>query len=331
MGCSGSRVCRCYKKQKQKGTTSKQHEEPIQELVTLQGDDVSVGASNQLEKAKATFLQGHEKELQIIREEHDRELTQLKENLSASHAAEKQQLQLRHTEEVKGLRQELQEKKESNAKIEELETRHSEYVQALRGDCETTLIELIKSHKQEKKSLAESLENRCSSLQETIEELTAQINSFQEKTKKIEDAILRRDLRQDNQDMRPPSLFWEQELESLRFVVEMKNERIHKLDKKLLRMENLAELNASLEEKIKSLQQECEDMQVRLKNQVVYARQLSVEHVALQQTLEKESVAKQRVCQKNEELLWKLENGEVSPTAGSMWKPQPESLEISSR
>lgn len=36
-----------------------------------------------------------------------------------------------------------------------------------------------------------------------------------------------------------PSPFWEQELESLHFVIEMKNEHIHGLDKKLLHLETV--------------------------------------------------------------------------------------------
>lgn len=36
-----------------------------------------------------------------------------------------------------------------------------------------------------------------------------------------------------------PSPFWEQELESLHFVIEMKNEHIHGLDKKLLNLESV--------------------------------------------------------------------------------------------
>lgn len=35
------------------------------------------------------------------------------------------------------------------------------------------------------------------------------------------------------------SQFWEQELESLHFVIEMKNERIHELDKRLILMETV--------------------------------------------------------------------------------------------
>ncbi|EOB07949.1 Coiled-coil domain-containing protein 69, partial [Anas platyrhynchos] len=69
-----------------------------------------------------------------------------------------------------------------------------------------------------------------------------------------------------------PSPFWEQELESLHFVIEMKNEHIHGLDKKLLNLETVAERNLLLEEKLKTLQQENEDLQARTQNHLVMTR-----------------------------------------------------------
>uniref|UniRef100_A0A8C5IDI6 CCD69 protein n=1 Tax=Junco hyemalis TaxID=40217 RepID=A0A8C5IDI6_JUNHY len=69
-----------------------------------------------------------------------------------------------------------------------------------------------------------------------------------------------------------PNPFWEQELESLHFVIEMKNEHIHGLDKKLLHLETVEERNLQLEEKVKTLQQENEDLQVRTQNHLVMAR-----------------------------------------------------------
>ncbi|XP_067852182.1 coiled-coil domain-containing protein 69-like [Heptranchias perlo] len=335
MGCSSSKLC-CCKSRKEKEAPSKQHKEFSQELEALHGDgDLPANVSDQLQKAKAALLERHERQLQGIREEHERDLTQLREDLCSTHSAEKQQLQHVHTEDIEKLKQELMQKKEaeqSDSRIVELKTSHSEYVKALREECEAALSGLIKLHKQEKKSLTESFGKANTCLQERIEELTTQVNSFQKKTKKIEDAILRRDLSKDNQDSRPPNLFWEQELESLHFVVEMKNERIHQLDKKVLQMENLVEINSLLEEKVKTLQQENEDLKVRLKNQQAFARQLSIEHEVLQQTLEKEALVKERLCQEREELVWKLQNGDMSPTVETSWRPlHSESLEISLR
>ncbi|XP_048459523.1 microtubule-associated tumor suppressor 1 homolog [Rhincodon typus] len=112
----------------------------------------------------------------------------------------------------------------------------------------------------------------------------------------------------------------------------MKNERIHQLDKEVLQMKNLIEINNILEEKVKILQQENEDLKVRLTNQQAFARQLTKEHEVLQQTLEKETTAKERLCQEKDELVWKLQNGNASPTVETSWKLlHSESLEVSLR
>ncbi|XP_038652041.1 coiled-coil domain-containing protein 69-like [Scyliorhinus canicula] len=334
MGSSSSKLC-CCKSRKKKETPSKQHKELSQELAALHGDGDALGnVSDQLQKTDAAFPGRHEKELQGIEEEHKRELTRVREDLSSTHSAEKKQLQQIHVEDIQKLKQELQKKEATqlDARIVELETSHSEYVKVLREECEATIAGFIKLHKQEQKSLTESFTKTNKCLQEKIEELTAQINSFQKKTKKIEDAILRRDRSKDNQDSRPPNLFWEQELESLHFVVEMKNERIHQLDKEVLRTKNLIEINNLLEEKVKLLQQENEDVKVRLTNQQAFARQLSMEHDVLQQTLEKEAMVKEKLCHEKDELTWKLQNGNVSPTVETSWKPlHSESLELSLR
>ncbi|XP_067900021.1 coiled-coil domain-containing protein 69-like [Heterodontus francisci] len=334
MGSSSSKLC-CSKSRKKKEAPSKQHKEFSQELTALHGDgDLCGNVSDQLQKAEADLLGRHEKALQRIREEHETELTRLREDLCSTHRAEKEQLQHLHAEDTQKLKQELQKKEaeQSDSRIVELKTSHSEYIKVLREECEAALAGLIKLHKQEQKSLTESFAKTNTCLQERIEELTAQVNSFQKKTKKIEDAIFRRDLSKDNQDLHPPNLFWEQELESLHFVVEMKNERIHQLDKKVLQMKNLVETNILLQEKVKTLQQENEDLKVRLTNQQALARQLSIEHEVLQQTLEKEAMVKERLCQEKDELVWKLQNGNASPTVEASWRPlHSESLETSLR
>ncbi|EMP24709.1 Coiled-coil domain-containing protein 69 [Chelonia mydas] len=90
--------------------------------------------------------------------------------------------------------------------------------------------------------LRETYERSLSSLQEVIDGLNSQLKSFQEKMKRVEESILSRDYKKHIQDYGSPSQFWEQELESLHFVIEMKNERIHDLDKKLLNLETVVGL-----------------------------------------------------------------------------------------
>ncbi|KAG2455262.1 CCD69 protein, partial [Polypterus senegalus] len=93
----------------------------------------------------------------------------------------------------------------------------------------------------------------------------------------------------DRQTHGDPGQFWGQELESMVFVTEMKNERIQELNSKLIHMDNLI-LHKHLD-KLKKLTQE---------------------HHLLQQTLEKESLSKQKLHCEKEELLYRLINGDAT-------------------
>ncbi|XP_052540401.1 coiled-coil domain-containing protein 69 [Tympanuchus pallidicinctus] len=180
---------------------------------------------------------------------------------------------------------------------------------ALRREHEETLQELQRVHEQEKLLLAESHHRSQEALQETIAALKSQLQSFQDRMKRVEESLLSRDYKKHIEEHGSPSPFWEQELESLHFVIEMKNEHIHGLDKKLLNLESVAERNLLLEEKVKTLQQENEDLQVRTQNHLVMTRQLSEELLAIRGALEKESKLREQAHHEKEELLYRVLNG----------------------
>ncbi|PKU33323.1 coiled-coil domain-containing protein 69 [Limosa lapponica baueri] len=189
-----------------------------------------------------------------------------------------------------------------------------EQIDALRREHMETLQELQRAHEQEKLLLAESHHRSQAALQETIQTLNSQLKSFQERMKRVEESLLSTDYKKHIQEHGSPSPFWEQELESLHFVIEMKNEHIHGLDKKLLNLETVAERNLLLEEKVKTLQQENEDLQVRTQNHLDMARQLSEELLAARGALEKEAQLRDQAHREKEELLYRVLNGgEGSP------------------
>ncbi|NXP13924.1 CCD69 protein, partial [Thinocorus orbignyianus] len=189
-----------------------------------------------------------------------------------------------------------------------------EQFDALRREHMETLQELQRAHEQEKLLLAESHHRSQEALQETIQALNSQLKSFQERMKRVEESLLSTDYKKHIQEHGSPSPFWEQELESLHFVIEMKNELIHGLDKKLLNLETVAERNLLLEEKVKTLQQENEDLQVRTQNHLDMARQLSEELLAARGALEKEVQLRDQARREKEELLYRVLNrGDGSP------------------
>ncbi|NXA17592.1 CCD69 protein, partial [Ibidorhyncha struthersii] len=187
-----------------------------------------------------------------------------------------------------------------------------EQFDALRKKHTEALQELQRAHEQEKLLLAESHHRSQAALQETIQALNSQLKSFQERMKRVEESLLSTDYKKHIQEHGSPSPFWEQELESLHFVIEMKNEHIHGLDKKLLNLETVAERNLLLEEKVKTLQQENEDLQVRTQNHLCVpfaGGQLSEELLAARGALEKEAQLRDQARREKEELLYRVLNG----------------------
>uniref|UniRef100_A0A8C2VG37 Coiled-coil domain containing 69 n=2 Tax=Chinchilla lanigera TaxID=34839 RepID=A0A8C2VG37_CHILA len=154
----------------------------------------------------------------------------------------------------------------------ELLERLEEQRSVLEGQREEALRVLRASHEQEKEALTRSFQEAKAALQDTIAALTSQLEAFQAKMRRVEESVLTRDYRKHIQDYGSPNQFWEQELESLHFVIEMKSERIRELDKRLTLMETVKEKNLMLEEKITTLQQENEDLHVQAQNQVVVSR-----------------------------------------------------------
>ncbi|XP_058533848.1 coiled-coil domain-containing protein 69 [Ochotona princeps] len=213
-----------------------------------------------------------------------------------------------HEEERKNWAQQVENEREL-----ELQKRLEEQRRVLEGKQDEALRVLQASHEQEKEALTHSFQKAKAALQETIEGLTSQLEVFQGKMKRVEESILSRDYKKHIQVYGSPSQFWEQELESLHFVIEMKNECIHELDKRLLLMEAVKEKNLVLEEKITTLQQENEDLHVRARNQGLLSRQLSEDLLLARETLEKESQLRRQLQQEKEELLYRVLGADASP------------------
>ncbi|XP_050569541.1 coiled-coil domain-containing protein 69 [Cygnus atratus] len=255
------------------------------------------------ENANATLQHGAGQEKAALRDEQGTEAAQL----LRGHEEEEERLRGAPGTEAEGPRG-VSTQVEKGKDVE-LKEQLSERFDALRREHEETLQELRRAHEQEKLLLAESHHRSQETLQETVEALRSQLKSFQERMKRVEESLLSRDYKKHIEEHGSPSPFWEQELESLHFVIEMKNEHIHGLDKKLLNLETVAERNLLLEEKVKTLQQENEDLQVRTQNHLVMTRQLSEELLAARGALEKESQLREQARREKEELLYRVLNG----------------------
>ncbi|KAG8001889.1 Microtubule-associated tumor suppressor candidate 2 [Nibea albiflora] len=254
----------------------------------------SVKHWEQLQQEKQELERRFEAELQGLRAQQQRELGALEERLKSRHMAETESLQV-----------------QQRGELEELRLKQQEQVKRDNGVL-CLVLDLKMAHEQQTKSLVEEFEKIRLTLQDQVDTLTFQNRSLRDRAKRFEEA-LRRSTDEQIVDALAPYKHIEEDLKSLKEVLEMKNQQIHQQDLKISELEKIAEKNVYLEERLQVLQQQNEDLKERIDKNVAVSRQLSEENANLQVHVEKESNEKKRLSRTNEELLWRLQTGELSP------------------
>ncbi|KAF0039629.1 hypothetical protein F2P81_007864 [Scophthalmus maximus] len=286
-----------------------------QELVNLRGDLVgSVRSSERLEKEKEDLRVSLEEALQKVQEQHRRDVAELEQRLQAFYQAEWDKVHLTYQEEADKcktlMQQQMGELKANHEAMKlELQSSHAEQLQCVKQQHDMSLEELRNVHNQELQSLDKSLKDAEFSLFGQIDELTVENKALMEKltAEETKRKALAEKSRKD-----PHTLYLEQELESLKVVLDIKNKQLHQQEKKLMEINKLTEKNVKLDENLKKVQQENEDLKARMERHAALSRQLSTEQTVLQESLHKESKVNKRLSMENEELLWKLHNGDLS-------------------
>ncbi|KAM7412757.1 hypothetical protein PAMA_020232 [Pampus argenteus] len=277
----------------------------------------SVAHWEQLQQEKEELERRFEAELQGLRAQQQRELGALEERLKAQHTAESKSLQVQQRAELKELRVKQQGQIEEmfanhEESLMEMETAHNDTLATLQEEHARTVKNLKMAHEQQRKSLEEEFEKIRLSLQDQVDTLTFQNRSLRDRAKRFEEA-LRKSTDEQIVDALAPYKHIEEDLKSLKEVLEMKNQQIHQQDLKITELEKIAEKNVYLEERVQVLQQQNEDLKERIDKNLAVSRQLSEENANLQVNVEKESNEKKRLSRTNEELLWRLQTGELSP------------------
>lgn len=293
----------------------KQRKELSLEMMTLRGELVSSShVCERLEQEKEEARATMEEVLLRVQEQHRGELAQLEERLQTFYQAEWDKVHLTYQQEADKCKalMELQmgelRANHENLRLE-LENRHSEQLQCVKQQYEDSLEEVRKAHEQELQALERTLKEAEANLSGQIQELTAENGSLSQRLKAEEDR--RRELAEKNQKD-SHTLYLEQELESLKVVLDIKNKQLHQQDKKLMQMDKLMEKSVKINECLQKVQQENEELRARTDRHSALSRQLSTEQAVLQESLQKESKVNKRLSMENEELLWKLHNGDLS-------------------
>ncbi|XP_063750546.1 microtubule-associated tumor suppressor candidate 2-like isoform X2 [Eleginops maclovinus] len=274
-----------------------------------------------LHREKTALEVAFEQELQELQLQQEAELVAVEEGLRKCHSAEAEHLKEEHRSEMEELRIQQQEQVEEitvnhQAAIQELRDMHNITMATLHEEHARTMRDLRKAHEQQKTLLEEDFEKLRLALQDQVDTLTFQNESLKNKAKRFEEA-LRRSTDEQIVDALAPYQHIEQDLKSLKEVVEMKNQQIHQQEKKISDLEKVAQKNVFLEEKVQVLQQQNEDLKARIDNNLSLSRQLSEENANLHDSVEKESTEKKRLSRNNEELLWRLQTSPLMSPASS--------------
>lgn len=278
-----------------------------------------------LQKEKDELERRFEDEVRKLGWQQQAELQDLQERLQLQFQEEVTRLQEEHSAQLLRIRRQHQEQVEDitashEAALLEMENNHTVAIAILQDDHDHKVQELMSTHELEKKELEENFEKLRLSLQDQVDTLTFQSQSLRDRARRFEEA-LRKNTEEQLEVARAPYQHLEEDMESLKQVLEMKNQQIHQQEKKILELEKLVEKNIILEEKIQVLQQRNEDLKARIDQNTVVTRQLSEENANLQEYVEKETQEKKRLSRTNEELLWKLQTGDptspikLSPTS----------------
>uniref|UniRef100_A0AAY4B1P7 Microtubule associated scaffold protein 2 n=1 Tax=Denticeps clupeoides TaxID=299321 RepID=A0AAY4B1P7_9TELE len=295
-------VCVCVCVCLQSESTALRERQLSLELTRIR-DEVafSVECRERVQGEKAELEQRFDVQRQALRDQQRRELGTLEERLRMENCADVQRLHAQQRDQVEALRSQHQEL-----------TALFVYLNMLQ--CQPLVTDLKMAHEQQKKSLEEEFEKLRLSLQDQIDTLTFQNRSLKDRAKRFEEALRRST---DEQiDALAPYQHIEEDLKSLKDVLEMKNQQIHEQETKISELEKMAQKNVHLEERIQVLQQQNEDLKARIEinNSVLFIiRQLTEKNANLQEHVEKESNEKKRLSRTNEELLWRLQTGDLSP------------------
>ncbi|XP_026186608.1 coiled-coil domain-containing protein 69 isoform X1 [Mastacembelus armatus] len=239
----------------------------------------------------------------------------LKEVLSANGNPERAELLKDHAdEEVCALVLSILDKVKTETTAD-LNVLHEQKSQTATGEHERHVEELQKRHEQEKSELTEKFDAVEKILTVKVEELTAELQVYNELKRRAEESTFKKDLQRNIQAHGSPGAFWESEQESLVFVIEMKSERVQEQSRKLQQMEALVEKNLALEDQIIHILQQNEDLSVRIENCQTLIQQLSKEQQDLKRALESQAAVNLKLSQEKEQLMFKLRHRDSCPTS----------------
>ncbi|XP_054163751.1 putative uncharacterized protein DDB_G0277255 [Oppia nitens] len=229
---------------------------------------------------------------------------QLKDNLVAKNT-ELNDMKIIFEEQINQM---MKEREKNYHDLNELKVSHELNVKKLKEIHSSDVKNLEEMFRKELTKIEQNCDQLMSQIEEKDKELTQTKQTketLENRLKKIETNIMS-DKDKRFKYLTDKSKQLELEVESLKVVMDMKNEKIHTLERKMIETQEKINELPYAKETIRSLQQQVETLQVTLDRKIHQYNQLTREHHDLQELYEQEMREKRRLSMKNEELAFHL-------------------------
>jgi len=248
-------------------------------------------AHKDLEERHSKELLNFQSSMQVLKTEHEKNQREMNEkHLKEIEKFKEDTLTVMHEKEVK-----------HEEDIAKLMNKHKEEMVSLE-QTHTEMIESLKS-----KFIDQEAKLRCnfsdekSSLDERISELNAKIKS-------LEDNLMHgSDYRLKTAQNKMTNL--QQEIDSLKTVVEMRTSEVHELRAEKVKLEEKLEQFDQQQISIKKFTAQVEDLKEQLTAKCDIEQKIMEENRHLHQLVQKENFEKKRLSMENEQLSWKMNQG----------------------
>ncbi|XP_070605966.1 microtubule-associated tumor suppressor candidate 2 isoform X2 [Erythrolamprus reginae] len=215
------------------------------ELANVKDEVVlNTGKYETLQKEKEEMEKKFEGTVQKLTWQQQEELLALEERLQLQYSAELERLRENHQVKLERMKSQHQEQVDDIAATQEMavlemENSHAIAIAELQEEYEHKIQEMKSAHEQEKRELEENFEKLRLSLQDQVDTLTFQSQSLKDKAKRFEEA-LKKNTEEQLQVALAPYQHLEEDMKSLKQIMEMKNVLIHQQEKRILELERLA-------------------------------------------------------------------------------------------
>ncbi|CAG5122684.1 unnamed protein product [Candidula unifasciata] len=271
------------------------------------------------------------------REEHKKITQEMDDTFNAALTTQRDELTSKHEENVKKLtqfhdkqidllrlaheRQISDMKNESKLDLNALKISHLEEIQELRNKHDSQMEELHKQHRNKLEDITHRFESIKLTLSEKLESLRGECDELARRARNSEDA-LQRDADAKVQIALAPFLSLPNEIESLKTVLEMRNEEVQKLRCKNMDFEKQLEEIPMAREKIISLQQKVENLEAIINIKTDHEKQLHEKCQILMRKYDRESRANKRLSMDYEQVVWRMSQSSEFGSSESLTKRQ---------